>query len=257
MAQTETSRPRTAVVTGGTAGIGKAIAEAFLAEGYRVAVIGRRPGPLAAMRDKGFVAVEGDVSDRSAMELAAKQLPEHFSELDALINAAGVIARQELAKATVETSAAQIATNLMGTVWSCQIFMPALQRAKGAIVNFSSALVSRPSVGTSIYAASKGGVEAFTRALAFEAGPAGVRVNAISPSLVRSEIWTSAGMAPDKYEAMLLERGSQYPLGRTGEGDDVAALASFLVSAQASWLTGTIIPLDGGSSIGLYPPRQT
>lgn len=250
------SRPRTALVTGGTAGIGQAIAEALLQSGFIVAVIGRRPAPLAAMREKGFVAIECDVSDPSAIERTAGLLPKDFSSLDALVNAAGIVAREHLDEATVKTSIAQIAANLMGTIWCCRTFLPSLQQARGSIVNFSSGLVVRPAVGTSVYAATKGGVEAFTRSLAFEVGPVGVRVNAIAPSLVRSDIWTSAGMTPTQYENMLAERGSQYPLGRTGEGKDVASLTSFLVSPQASWLTGAIIPLDGGSALGLYPPRQ-
>lgn len=250
------SRRRSVIVTGGTAGIGQAVARALLQEDFIVAVLSCRPGPLAAMRENGFIAIECDVSDPSAIERATGLLPNDFSSLDALVNAAGIIASERLGEATVETSVKQIATNLMGTIWCCRAFLPGLQRARGAIVNFSSGLVARPAAGTSVYAAAKGGIEAFTRSLAFEVGPVGVRVNAIAPSLVRSDIWTAAGMTPDQYETMLLERGSQYPLGRTGEGDDVSALVAFLVSSKAAWLTGAIIPLDGGSTLGLYPPRQ-
>lgn len=256
MTQTDLSRTRTALITGGTAGIGKAIAAVLLRDGFRVAVLGRRPEPLAAMRSLGCIAIAADVADPAAIERARTTLDGEFDHLDALVNAAGTIARQNISEATLDVSATQIATNLMGTIWCCRTFFPLLQRAKGAIVNFSSGLAVRPAVGTSIYAATKGGVEAFTKSLAFEAGPAGVRVNAIAPSLVRSDIWTTAGMSPTAYETMLQEIGRQYPLGRTGEVEEAAELTAFLVSPRAAWMTGAIIPLDGGSTLGLHAPPK-
>ncbi|MCZ7658126.1 MAG: SDR family oxidoreductase [Xanthobacteraceae bacterium] len=247
--------PRNALVTGGTAGIGRAIALALLRDGFRVAVLGRRAGPLADMERLGCLAVAADVGDSVAVDRARDVLETAFGALDALVNAAGVIAREPLGEATADAMQAQIAVNLVGTIWSCRSFLPMLQRARGAIVNFSSALAHRPIIGTSVYAAAKGGVEAFTRALAYEAGPAGVRVNAIAPSLVRTDIWTSAGMSPDAYNGMLRARGREYPLGRAGTPEDVAELAAFLVSSRAAWMTGAIVPLDGGSRLGLHIER--
>jgi NAD(P)-dependent dehydrogenase (short-subunit alcohol dehydrogenase family) len=86
--------------------------------------------------------------------------------------------------------------------------------------------------------------------MALELGPAGVRVNCIAPSLVRSDIWISAGMPLARYEEMLLERGAEYPLGRVGEPQDIANLVLFMVSPQAEWITGAVILVDGGSSLG-------
>lgn len=118
------------------------------------------------------------------------------------------------------------------------------------MINFSSGLVRRPIAGTAVYAAAKAGIEGFTRSMALELGPSKVRINCIAPSLVRSEIWISAGMPPAQYERMLSERGAEYPLGRVGEPADIANIVSFLVSPRAEWITGAVIPVDGGSSIG-------
>jgi NAD(P)-dependent dehydrogenase (short-subunit alcohol dehydrogenase family) len=110
--------------------------------------------------------------------------------------------------------------------------------------------VRRPIAGTAVYAATKAGVEGFSRALAFEVGEDGVRVNVVSPALVRSNIWVTAGMPQDAYDRLLAQRGVEYPLGRAGEPADVAEIVRFLISPQASWITGTVIPVDGGSALG-------
>jgi NAD(P)-dependent dehydrogenase (short-subunit alcohol dehydrogenase family) len=239
----------TALVTGGTAGIGKAIALALLRDGFRVAVLGRRLEPLGEMSRLGCVTIMADVGDPASVERAHAALAREYESLDVLVNAAGMIARQKAGEVSLDVTAAQIAVNLTGTIWCCEKFLPLLARAKGTIINFSSGLVARPSVGISVYAATKGGVEAY------ETGPSGVRVNAIAPSLVRSEIWTAAGMPQSAYDTMLADRGSEYPLGRTGEPEDVAELAAFLASPRAGWMTGAVIPLDGGSRLGLHIKR--
>jgi NAD(P)-dependent dehydrogenase (short-subunit alcohol dehydrogenase family) len=89
-----------------------------------------------------------------------------------------------------------------------------------------------------------------TKALALELGEDGVRINAVQPALVRSEIWTSAGMDTAAYAALLASRSREYPLGRVGEPEDVAALVAFLLSDKAGWMTGACVPVDGGSSVG-------
>ncbi|HVL34074.1 MAG TPA: SDR family oxidoreductase, partial [Burkholderiales bacterium] len=141
--------------------------------------------------------------------------------------------------------------NLEGTLLATRAFVPLLKAARGAVVNLSSGLARRPIAGVAAYAAAKAGVEGFTRAAAFELGPHGVRVNCIAPSLVRSDIWTSAGMSAERYEAMLEKRAAEYPLGRVGEPEDIAELVAFLVSPQAQWITGAVIPADGGSTLGV------
>ena len=132
--------------------------------------------------------------------------------------------------------------------------VPALKESKGSIINMSSALAERPILGTSVYCATKGGIESFTRAMALELGQFRIRVNCISPGLVRSEIYFADGLDEGTYEAFLKEFAKKYLLGRIGEPEDVGELAAFLASDRAGWITGTIIPIDSGySSVGFNP----
>jgi NAD(P)-dependent dehydrogenase (short-subunit alcohol dehydrogenase family) len=241
---------RAALITGGTAGIGLRVAEVLRAQGFFVAVAGRRAERVEALIRDGFAGYALDVADAAALARAAHDLGRRVGKLDILVNAAGIVRQAALESLSVEAVRAVLAANLEGTILATQALLPALKAARGSVINFSSGLVRRPVAGVAVYAAAKAGVEGFTRSMALELGPAGVRVNCIAPSLVRSDIWTSAGMSAERYAQLLAERAAEYPLGRVGEPQDVANLVSFLVSPQAQWITGAVIPLDGGSSIG-------
>jgi 3-oxoacyl-[acyl-carrier protein] reductase len=241
---------RIALVTGGTAGIGLRIAQVLREQGWTVAVAGRRAERVEALARSGFVGYALDVANAEALRAAAGDLERRVGRLDVLVNAAGIVRHGALEDLPVEDLRAVLAANLEGTILATQIMLPLLKAARGSVVNFSSGLVRRPIAGVAVYAAAKAGVEGFTRSMALEAGPAGVRVNCLAPSLVRSDIWTSAGMPAERYERMLAERAAEYPLGRVGEPQDIANLVSFIVSPQAQWITGAVIPIDGGSSIG-------
>lgn len=238
---------KTALVTGGTAGIGLRIAQVLREQQYVVAVAGRRRERVEAMIGSGFKGYALDVTDGAALRRAARDLG---ASLDVLVNAAGIVRSGALEELSTEAIREVLAANLEGTVVATQAMLPLLKAARGCVVNFSTAIVRRPLPGTAVYAAAKAGVEGFTRAMALELGPAGVRVNCVAPALVRSEIWTSAGMTPQRYDKMLAERAAEYPLGRVGEPEDVANLVSFLVSERADWVTGAVIPIDGGSTLG-------
>jgi NAD(P)-dependent dehydrogenase (short-subunit alcohol dehydrogenase family) len=238
---------RVALVTGGTAGIGLRIAQVLRDEGCAVAVAGRRRSRVEALIGSGFKGYVLDVTDAAALRKVAQDLG---GSLDVLVNAAGIVRSGALEELTVEAIREVLAANLEGTVLATQAMLPLLKAARGCVVNFSTAIVRRPLSGTAVYAAAKAGIEGFTRAMALELGPAGVRVNCVAPSLVRSEIWLSAGMPPARYERMLAERAAEYPLGRVGEPQDIANLVSFIVSERADWITGAVFPIDGGSSIG-------
>lgn len=241
---------RVALVTGGTAGIGLRIAQHLREQQYVVAVAGRRHERVEALVQSGFVGYALDVADATALLDAAEDLGRRAGKLDVLVNAAGIVRQGALETLTVEAVRAVLAANLEGTILATRSMLPLLKMAGGSVVNFSTGLVRRPVAGTAVYAAAKAGVEGFTRAMALELGPAGVRVNCVAPSLVRSDIWISAGMTPARYEQMLAERGAEYPLGRVGEPQDIANLVAFIISPQAAWITGAVIPVDGGSSIG-------
>lgn len=238
---------KTALVTGGTAGIGLRIAQVLREQQYVVAVAGRRRERVEAMIGSGFQGYAIDVTDAAALRTVARHLG---GSLDVLVNAAGIVRSGALEELSIEAIREVLAANLEGTVLATQAMLPLLKAARGCVVNFSTAIVRRPLPGTAVYAAAKAGVEGFTRAMALELGPAGVRVNCVAPALVRSDIWTSAGMTPERYEKMLAERAAEYPLGRVGEPEDIASLVSFLVSERADWVTGAVIPIDGGSTLG-------
>lgn len=237
-----------ALVTGAGSGIGRGIAERLAADGYRVACLGRRVAALP--NGEAYLPIGADVRRKDELERAVGVVEETFGRLDALVTAAGVMRAGPAGIASEEDVEAQVSTNLLGTLFSIQAALPLLRRARGCVVTISSTLSLRPISGVAVYAATKGGVEALTRALAVELGPDLVRVNCIQPALVRSDIWTSAGMSPEAYEGLLARRGDSYPLGRVGEPRDIAALAAFLVSPRADWITGACVAADGGSSLG-------
>jgi NAD(P)-dependent dehydrogenase (short-subunit alcohol dehydrogenase family) len=241
---------RIALVTGGTSGIGRGVARALSADGFGVVIIGRRRAPLDTKAAEGFAVLQGDVSDEAFVNTAMTELEARFGRLDALVHCAGVAESEPAEAITAASIRRQVEINLIGTILVNRAAIPLLKRKGGSIVNFSTAIVRAPLAGTAVYAATKAGVEGFSRALAFELGPHQVRVNVVAPSLVRSDIWLASGMSSEAYERLLAERGREYPLGRTGEPEDVAAMVRFLVSGAASWITGAIIPVDGGRLLG-------
>jgi NAD(P)-dependent dehydrogenase (short-subunit alcohol dehydrogenase family) len=242
---------RVALVTGGTNGIGRSVARLLHDDGFKVIVFARKRALLDSMAAEGFVSLQGDVSDQRSLNGLIAEIAARFGRLDALVHCAGVVESEPAESITIDSVRRQVDINLVGTILVNHVAIPLLKLRGGSIVNFSTAIVHAPIAGTSVYAATKAGVEGFSRALAFELGPAQIRVNVIVPALVRSNIWLAAGMSSESYEHILAERGTEYPLGRTGEPEDVAGLVRFLVSPAANWITGAIIPVDGGRALGV------
>jgi NAD(P)-dependent dehydrogenase (short-subunit alcohol dehydrogenase family) len=248
---THSNGDRIVLVTGGTSGIGSCVAYGLRDDGFKVVVMARMPSRLDRMAEEGFIVARGDVSDDQSVKAVAADIERRFARLDALVHCAGIVESEAVASITAESIARQVGVNLVGTILMNLAVLPLLKRNGGSIVNFSSTIVRGPIVGTSVYAATKAGVEGFSRALAFEVGPDGVRVNVIAPSMVRSNIWLAAGMSAETYDRTLAERGAEYPLGRAGEPEDVAGIVRFLVTPAASWITGVVLPVDGGRTLGM------
>jgi NAD(P)-dependent dehydrogenase (short-subunit alcohol dehydrogenase family) len=236
------------LVTGGSSGIGRAIALRAREAGAKVAVLARRPDALErAAKEIGALAVPGDVRDPGDATRAVRTCVERFGRLTTLVNAAGVIGGAGTADTTRDEWERIVSINVDGTVEMCRAALDELKRAggEGAIVNISSVAGTRPFAPITAYCMSKAAVDMYTRCLALELAPQKVRVNAIAPGVVVTNLHTVTGAVKD-YPAFL-ERGREtHPLGFVGEPDDVAWMALYLCSDLARWVTGGIFPLDGG-----------
>jgi NAD(P)-dependent dehydrogenase (short-subunit alcohol dehydrogenase family) len=239
---------RTVVVTGGSRNIGRAISQRFAADGARVVVNGVVPGEAAQvaaqMTDAGLDVIgwDADVSDPAQVEAMFADIAERFGALDALVNNAAVTmqGRVPFAQLTLADWDRIFAVNARGTFLCSAAAAPLLRERRGSIVNISSIGASKAHRAAVPYDATKGAIEAFTRALALELAPDGVRVNAIAPGAISN----------DRYEGLTQEvqreEVTSIPLGRAGTGDDIAAAISFLASDQASYITGHVLTIDGG-----------
>jgi NAD(P)-dependent dehydrogenase (short-subunit alcohol dehydrogenase family) len=231
-----------ALITGGTTGIGFGIASAMVEAGYDVTVTGLTDEQVAAVPQQPHLsAVKLDVtSDASVAAVLAS-----FDQLAALINCAGVIFRN-FAEYDIKTFQKVIDVNLTGTMRMCVGAKPKLAAARGAIVNTGSMLSFFGGPAIPAYTASKGGVAQLTKALAVAWAPEGIRVNAIAPGWIATEL--TRGLVEDEgRSAAILGRT---PMQRWGNPGDVAGAAVFLCSEAARFITGAILPVDGGYAAG-------
>jgi NAD(P)-dependent dehydrogenase (short-subunit alcohol dehydrogenase family) len=244
---------KVAFITGGGTGIGRACALAFAREGAEVATAGRRKEPLekvareiAAAGGKSL-ALSCDVTQRSLVESALAQAEKHFGRLDTIVNNAGAVV-----VATVEhTSDADwdrvIAANLTGTFFVSRAALAPLRRAGGgSIVNIGSVLGLVARKDRAAYCAAKAGVSGLTRAMALDHAHEKIRVNCICPTLVETELGMLSIQQTANAVAEIQKRIAEIPIGRLGKPEDVATMAVYLASEEASWVTGASFPLDGG-----------
>jgi 3-oxoacyl-[acyl-carrier protein] reductase len=234
---------RVALVTGGSRGIGAAVARELGAAGARVAVNYRSSADAAEQiaEDIGGIAVEGNVGDPAEAAALVAQVEEKLGDLDCLVNNAGITRDGLIARMSDDDWEAVVETNLRGTFNTCRaVSRKMLRRRSGSIVNLTSVVGIHGNPGQANYAASKAGIIGLTKALARELGTRGVRVNAVAPGYIDTEL---TSVLPEEVRNAIL--GST-PLGRLGEPEDVARAVRFLCSDESAFVTGAVLLVDGG-----------
>ncbi len=250
----ERIKGRVALVTGGSRGIGKAVALRLAAEGAAVAVNYRRQAEAAhavvRQIDGGggrALAVEADVSDRAAAIALVETTVQEFGALDILVNNAGLLATGALLDYDEDAFDRMWRTNVKGVLNVTAAAAPGMiERKYGRVINLSSiAAIGTAFPGTTLYAATKGAVEILTKRFALELGPSGISVNAVLPGFILTDM-VSDGHTPDEMKAAIAAVSEKAMLRRSGEPEDIARVVSFLASEESSFITGQSIVADGG-----------
>jgi NAD(P)-dependent dehydrogenase (short-subunit alcohol dehydrogenase family) len=243
---------KVALVTGATSGIGRAAALALAAEGAKVALVGRRREALddlaAGIEADGRTAQvhSADVLKEEDRQRVVVETAQRFGGLDVLVQAAGIIGFGTIENTSLSAWQEMFEINVVAVYRLLQHALAHLLPRRGNAVIVSSVTGLRSFPGVLAYCASKAAVDQLVRCAALELAERGVRVNAVNPGVVVSELHRRAGMSDDAYQAFLERSKTTHPLRRVGTPQEVADLILFLASDGASWLTGATIPVDGG-----------
>jgi len=243
------------LVTGATSGIGKATAEAFAREGAKVALVARRKDALAELAcsieaDGGTaLPLPGDVTREEDRARIIDELTSEWGGLDVLVTAAGIIAFGTIENTSLEAWQEMFDINVVAVYRLTQLALPLLTPRKGNVVIVSSVTGLRSFPGVLAYCASKAAVDQLARCAALELGDKGVRVNAVNPGVVVTNLHREGGLEEEAYRAFLERSKTTHPLGRVGRPEELADLILFLSSDNASWITGATVPIDGGRAL--------
>ena len=246
---------KVALVTGATSGIGQACAIAFATAGAKVACIGRKENALqdvtARIRalDSQALVIQADLSSAAEAERAVNETVTAFGGIDVVVNAAGHISSGTIENTTLEAWDEMMNVNVRAAFQLIQKALPSLIERRGNIVNVSSVTGLRAFPGVLAYCVSKAALDQLTRCASLELAAKGVRVNAVNPGVVVTEIHKRGGMSEEAYAAFLEHSKKTHPLGRTGRPEEIAALVLFLASDEASWVTGATYSIDGGRAL--------
>ena len=245
---------KVAFVTGATSGIGQACAIAFAKAGAKVVCVGRKAEALEDVENKiralgaATLTIKSDLARENEAQHVVEQALRGFGGIDVLVNAAGHLSNGNIENTSLEAWDEMMSVNVRAPFQLMQKALPSLIERGGNIVNVSSVTGLRAFPGVLAYCVSKAALDQLTRCSALELAAKGVRVNAVNPGVVVTEIHKRGGMSDEAYAAFLEHSKTTHPLGRTGRPEEIAALVLYLASEQASWVTGATYSIDGGRS---------
>ena len=242
---------KVALVTGATSGIGQACAIAFAEAGAKVICVGRKAEALKEIKETigaEVLTIAADLAGTEAAERVVARAIEVFGGIDILVNAAGHISNGTIENTSLEAWDDMMNVNVRSPFQLMQKALPSLIERRGNIVNVSSVTGLRAFPGVLAYCVSKAALDQLTRCASLELAAKGVRVNAVNPGVVVTQIHKRGGMNDEAYAAFLEHSKTTHPLGRTGRPNEIADLVLFLASDKASWITGATYSIDGGRS---------
>lgn len=243
---------QSAIVTGATSGIGRATAVRLGRDGWGVTAVGRDANALEQVdreiRKAGGQpsTFAGDLTDPETTPQIVAQHLAMFGSLHLLVNAAGILASGSVETTILEEGDYMMGLNVRVPLMLMQATVSSLAVTRGSVVNVSSVAGLRAFPNLLVYCISKAALDQLTRCAALDLAPKGIRVNAVNPGVVVSNLHRRSGMPEDSYESFLEHSKTTHPLGRTGEPDEIADLIVYLASDRASWITGETISIDGG-----------
>lgn len=243
---------KVAIITGASSGIGRATAILFVEAGAKVIAVGRNEKELNLLRDKaqnkkGTLKVHlADIRETSQVDRLVTETSENFGQIDVLINAAGIIGNGSIENTSLDDWDKMMDINVRSAFYLTQKCVPHLVKVKGNVVNVSSVTGTRAFPNVLAYCVSKAAMDQLTRCSALELADKGVRVNAVNPGVVITNLHKRSGMSEKDYETFLKNGKKTHPLGRVGKPEEIADLIYFLASEKAAWITGATYEIDGG-----------
>lgn len=243
---------KVAIVTGASSGIGRATSALLSRQGAQVVAFGRSESDLNALRDEtrngdGGIKVHlGDITETSQVDRLISETVESFGRIDVLVNSAGIIKNGSIETTTLDDWDKMLNINLRSIFYAMQKCVPHLKATKGNVVNVSSVTGTRAFPNVLAYCVSKAGTDQLTRCAALELAPMGIRVNAVNPGVVVTNLHRRGGMSEVDYEKFVANARNTHPIGRAGDPEEVAELICFLASERAGWITGATYEIDGG-----------
>ena len=249
---------KVALVTGASSGIGRGTAVELARRGSKLALVGRNEGNLqetkkqclkeGSVKDDEVILIRADLSLESETAKALHDTISRFKRLDVLVNAAGFIAKGTTETTLLSEYDQMMNVNLRSVFHLMQLAIPHLKLSKGNIVNVSSVTGLRAFPGVVAYNVSKAGLDQLTRTAALELAVDQVRVNAVNPGVIITELHKTGGMSDEEYQKFLEHSKATHALGRAGTVEEVAKAIAYLASDDASFTTGVSLPIDGGRS---------